>query len=266
MRIEIVLAIACFTVLVGAESRPIPPRATRSAIVCQLDGRVHVARAVEGAQEVALHDWLVEGTVLETGATGRVVLVFKARERYSLEKQSRGSVSSNKILQIKGTVHNLGRVPMIPTMGDTTVLAVKGNPGALIVRGVLDTPERFRDIQPINGGTVVASRAVLSFASKEPTGLYEVKLYNSKGIEVFSAEGDSTRYNLNPGLLAPDATYTWEVRQVGTSPGEGARAMFRTVAAGHADVRNRLQLMVEQQGDPELIILLEAMDRWLGLQ
>jgi hypothetical protein len=266
LRIEAILIIPCISVLLSAEVRPNSKIKSRSAIVCQLEGQVHIANVSEDQREIAIHDWMVDGSVIQTGATGRVVLIFKGGERFALERNSRGSVSSSGIRLLHGSVHRLGPVPMIPTMANTTVFAVKGNPGAMIVRGDLDTPARFRDIHPVIGGSVIANNAVLSFASKEPIGNYQVKIFDSNGSEVFSASGKSTRYQLVPGVLIPGATYTWEVGQIGTSPSETMRAMFKTVSPEHAEVRQRLQVLVEHKGDPELLILLEAMDRWLGLQ
>lgn len=86
----------------------------------------------------------------------------------------------------------------------------------------------------------------------------------SDGQPLHTCEPATQRVALPAHLLQPGTWYVWRVYQVDRVSEEPLQATFRTVRAERAAVRERLRAQVPS--DPGLKGLLEAMDRWQGLE
>lgn len=233
------------------------------ALACDVEGTVTL-RTAGLPRPLARHAWLAKGAELQTGPGAKVLLVFKGGERWALEAHGRAVVTETGLRVLAGRATPLGTVPMIPSMATTRMAELGGRPGGVTVRGFPRSAPPFATLHPGEGGAVLASEPALEAVPRNPADRLRIELRTADGQRLHTCEPATHRVEVPARLLQPGTWYVWRVSRVDRVSEEPLQATFRTVRAEHAAVRERLRVQV--QSDPGLKGLLEAMDRWLGLE
>lgn len=240
--------------------------AKRCAIVCQLQGRATMAAAGKPARDLALYDWLPPGGQLETTAGARLGLVFAGGERFEMEGEAAAVLEPRGLRAMRGAVARREPLPMIPDMARSARAEVRGRPGSVTVRRPGPPQPWWSAFHPAADGAALATEAVLGFVPVTPGGRHGIEVFDAQGEVIHRATVEGARLVLPPGLLRPGAWYAWRAVPEGTTEARPLEARFHTVEARHAEVRARLVEAAAKDRKGEATILLQAMDRWLGLE
>jgi hypothetical protein len=235
------------------------------AIVCYLQGEATVQDgAGDEPEPLVLFDWLPAGTVVQTGALGRVILALAANgSRFELGPATRAVVSAESI-DATGQIRELPPVPFSPELPGLASPRHWGKQaGAIRLRGTAEPVGLY----PSHGATLLADQPVLLFPVVPETEKYRVEIEDEWGNNIFSVETRETRLDLSPGILKSGAFYYWRVRTISrTRPSTYQEAIFATL--GDDDVRRHNELRQQAAGseDPGLLLLLAWLDMELGLR
>jgi hypothetical protein len=243
---------------------PAPGQEPKSAvaIVSAVTGTASVTVPREQRTTIRLFEWVSAGSVIKVARGSKLTLVFASGARYELGETAQATVGPSSLTASSGPVRELDRVPPFPSFSPIAESSRTGSrSGAVRIRGTTIT-----DLYPDSGATTLADSTVLRFTPLPDASRYRVEVRADNGARVFHVETQSPIASVPPGVLKPDARYSWEVRTLDRIPqvAHGA-AGFVTLTAEIARARAALRESLQSAGDAPSLALLAEIDRSLGL-
>ena len=254
-------------VMVGVLGLRIFPAAEdRAAIVCFLEGKTTILEpGAKEIRDILLFDWLKPGAVIVADEAARVVVAFANGERYELRGKAKATVNPKGFSSVSGTITKIASAPVMPQIA---ALAGEAKPGSRLSGIRLRGAKReITDLYPGEGSAALADEAVLSFTPAAGAMKYRVEIEDEWGNNVFSVETNSPEVVISPGVLKPGANYYWTVRTVETNrPSTVSDAVFVTLAADQAKLRNSARDQALRAKDAAQLLLLSQLEIALGLR
>jgi len=238
------------------EEPPVPV-----AIVTRLRGTASLAGSPSGRTSLSLFQRLNAGGQLEVGPDSDLVVVFGNGRRYLLGHGAVALLGREELFGRRGPVTALSPLPPLPTLARIRADERAGSRAAAVrIRG-----ERIDGLHPRSGESAPVSGAVLRFERVSGAARYRVEVRDEAG-GLWQLTTAETRVAVPPGLLKPEARYSWTVRTVDRAgPMAGGEADFVTLSAALEAQRAALKEALEGMGDASSLALLAEVDRGLGL-
>jgi hypothetical protein len=246
--------------------RMFPGADERAAIVCFLEGKATISGpGAKESRDILLFDWLKPGVVLESDESALVVVAFSNGERYELRGKAKATVNPKGFSSVSGTITKIASAPVMPQIAS---LAGEAKPGSRLSGIRLRGAKReITDLYPGEGSAALADEAVLSFIPVAGVMKYRVEIEDEWGNNVFSVGTNSSEVVISPGVLKPGANYYWSVRTVETTrPSTVSDAVFVTLAADQARLRNTAREQALRNKDAAQLLLLSQLEIALGLR
>lgn len=262
IRLMFALYFGVTTVVCAAQEVPQPMAS--AALVCLLEGSATVTKPGARSRDLALYDWLPEGSQVRTMKGARLILVFSTGERWELSGKALAKIGKSGLMKEQGDIRELERVPMIPSMAKVNTTH-EGRPGAFIVRN--EETGVFRSLYPTDGAKVLANAAELRFQSTLKGAKFRIEVEDESGKPVHFTETLESKVIIPSSILRSSSKYYWSVKCLDCKSSIlSAKQAFETIPEDEAQIREQLKSMVDKKSDPCLKNLLAEMDRWLGLK
>jgi len=235
------------------------------AMVSFLAGSAWIQRSGQ-SNMVALFDPLRVGDVLVSRHDSNVVIGFANGTRYRLRGDFQAEVAADGLQPGRGEIEALETVSampdLLPLAADT---ARSASAGAVPLRH--NTSELLK-LYPAAGDALPATGAVLRFTAIPGIEHYRVEVQNRNGYTILALQTLQPQVDVSPGVLEAGAGYHWQVRTLDPDlPSIANSASFRTL--DKSEIRERQALLrqtVGNQASADLILLLAALDRHLGMR
>lgn len=198
-----------------------------------------------------------EGMGLEVPPGAVLRLALTDGRRFAFKGPAFARVTSEGLLDTRGTVEPLPAVPSLPRLPTIQPAEAGDRIAAIRLRS-----DPFGKLTPDAGAVVLAEEVVLRFAPPQGTTTYAIEVRDASGRSILARNTTSTVLQLPMSVLEAGRRYSWTVEAIDIA---GARhrslASFSTLAEDLAQGRARVRQAVGTS-DPAL---LDALDRALGL-
>jgi hypothetical protein len=238
------------------------------AMVASIRGTAVISSASSDEEHtLSLLDPIPSGAVLRTGPDASLRVVFANGARYELGASTVARVDEDAVTTIEGRVVPL---PPVPTMPELAIAAVREgfseDWAATVIRcGRVEGLEDL-GLDPPTNSAIIAAAAVLRFSPLPGASRYQVTIEDAGLNVVYTTETSTGSVELRPDTLAAGANYCWCVRTIGLTPSHGACAVINTLSEDAASQRADMARLVAERNEPDLKVLLAAMDYRLGLR
>jgi hypothetical protein len=245
-------------VILVSGSAPVRPAATAErtavALVTLIKGQATVTGPASGERELALLERLAPGQTVSTGELSQVVITYFDGRRFRLLAKTRARVGGDELEVLRGKLLALPPVVSVPSLG---VIAQSESPGTATAAARLrrDPDADHIELVPGDNELVRAGHCTLRFSLLPGVTRYQVTIEDESLDQIMEVTSDTGEIQLAPDLLQAGAEYYWKV-----CPLRSRRvcwgAVFRTLPANQAALRDELAAQARDSDDTDLLVLL----------
>lgn len=219
-------------------------------------------------EPLVLRQRLAPDAVVETAAKSTVTLVFFDGQHLALQPEARAVVGRKGLTASHGQVRRLESVPVVV---DLARLLRDGGQRrrtpAVRIRGGGSSEGAISGLEPRDGTPVRRTALTLRFNMVPKVGVYHIAVEDESGRVVLTADVHAPPVPLPLKLLRPGRLYYWRVEpKLPPRPEMRGEAMFLTLDEKLEQGREALARAARRSDQPDLAVLLDEVDRRLGLQ
>jgi hypothetical protein len=236
------------------------------AFVSQLEGRATLRAAISAPPErLVLLRFLYRGMQLEAGPGSVVTVTFFNGQRQRFAAGAKVAVHPTRLYAESGQVRELPPVAMTVDVKPLLRHSPRMSTLAPRIRGNGQTADASGR-EPNDDAAVRRAAAILDFTPLPGVEIYHLVVEDENERAVVQVDTRRPQYRISPRYLRSGISYYWWVEpKVPHRPELRRDGVFRTLDKKEEEAREALAAAVLRATDPDLILLLAAVDHQLGL-